>query len=96
MIRLCGCVNYFYQAPPGVKICNGTESYCIAKYITQIKGMKDMTNVCLPNCEGTYLQMYVWFFQTPHIILKHDNLIYEMVIKKNFFEMKFIATYDIT
>lgn len=58
MIKLCGCVNFYYVIPRGVRACNGTEMLCIIanKASIELQSFKD--EGCFPDCEGTSLVVY--------------------------------------
>ncbi|XP_031775816.1 uncharacterized protein LOC105736893 isoform X6 [Apis florea] len=54
MIKLCGCVNFYYFVPQGTRVCNSTEMSCI--YANKMSfNMQSLINECVPDCEGTSL-----------------------------------------
>ncbi|XP_061928682.1 uncharacterized protein LOC107998087 isoform X3 [Apis cerana] len=54
MIKLCGCVNFYYFVPQGIKVCNSTEMSCI--YANKMNfNMQSLMDECIPDCEGTSL-----------------------------------------
>ncbi|XP_050578303.1 pickpocket protein 11 [Bombus affinis] len=55
MIKLCGCVNFYYFVPQGARACNGTETICIIANKTNIDLQSLRDEGCLPDCEGTLL-----------------------------------------
>lgn len=58
MIKLCGCVNFYYLVPQGARACNGTETVCIIANKTNIDLQSLKDEGCLPDCEGTLLLVY--------------------------------------
>ncbi|KAK1133749.1 hypothetical protein K0M31_011544 [Melipona bicolor] len=55
MIKLCGCVNFYYFMPRGARVCNGTEMLCIIENKMNIDVQSLKNEGCLPDCEGTSL-----------------------------------------
>ncbi|XP_043519293.1 uncharacterized protein LOC122533540 isoform X1 [Frieseomelitta varia] len=55
MIKLCGCVNFYYFVPRGARACNGTEMLCIIENKMNIDLQSLKNEGCLPDCEGTSL-----------------------------------------
>ncbi|KAG6800281.1 hypothetical protein HZU73_04562 [Apis mellifera caucasica] len=54
MIKLCGCVNFYYFVPQGIRVCNSTEMSCI--YANKMSfNMQSLMDECVPDCEGTSL-----------------------------------------
>lgn len=57
MIKLCGCVNFYYFVPQGIRVCNSTEMSCI--YANKMSfNMQSLMDECVPDCEGTSLAVY--------------------------------------
>ncbi|XP_029049568.1 pickpocket protein 11 [Osmia bicornis bicornis] len=53
MIKLCGCVHFYYFVPKGARACNGTEMLCIIANKTEITSQAVKNEQCYLNCEGT-------------------------------------------
>ncbi|XP_078045619.1 pickpocket 13 isoform X2 [Augochlora pura] len=60
MVKFCGCVSFYYFAPKGIRVCNGTEMLCIIGNKTEITSAELRDQMCLPNCEGTVLTTNRW------------------------------------
>lgn len=58
MIKLCGCVHFYYFIPKGARACNGTEMLCIIANKTEITSQVVKNEQCYPNCEGTSVILY--------------------------------------
>lgn len=65
MLELCGCVNFYYSAPSGARVCNGTEMLCIIANKAEITAQSiEDEDKCLPNCDGTSLTVYAFVTRT--------------------------------
>ncbi|XP_076286284.1 pickpocket 13 [Lasioglossum baleicum] len=60
MVKFCGCVNFYYYAPKGTRVCNGTEMLCIIANKSEIASEDLRSKLCQPNCEGTAIYLNRW------------------------------------
>lgn len=73
MLKICGCVHFYYPTPPGARTCNMIESECIYNNKEEIKSAVIQKSTCIPNCEGTSIVLYV---QMRLFLIKFPSFLY--------------------